>query len=64
MREKHQKVKSLLGNEDIHQVITEYFWSVSCDVTGNGFKTYIEQEVFSNVGIERKKMISNNTASA
>src|SRR6266542_3191764 len=24
MRSKHQKIKSLLGNEDIHQMITEY----------------------------------------
>jgi len=64
MHGKHQKVKSLLGDEDIHQMITEYLWSVGCDVTVNGFKTYIEQEVFPSVGIERKKMISDNTARA
>ncbi|CAG8635511.1 6222_t:CDS:2 [Funneliformis caledonium] len=26
MRGKHQKVKSLLGDEDIYQMITEYLW--------------------------------------
>ncbi|CAG8755188.1 16276_t:CDS:1, partial [Funneliformis caledonium] len=43
---KYQKIKSLLGDEDIYQMITEYLWSVGCDVTVNEFKTYIEQEVF------------------
>ena len=64
MRGKHQKIKGLLGDEDIHQMITEYLWSVGCNVTVNGFKTYIEQEVFPSMGIERKKMISENTARA
>ncbi len=62
MRSKHQKIKSLLGNEDIHQMITEYLWSVSCNITVDKFKAYIKQEVFSNVGIENKKLISNITA--
>jgi hypothetical protein len=64
MRGKHQKVKSLLGDEDIHQMITEYLWSVSCNVTVSGFKAYIEQEIFSSIGIERKKTISDNTVRA
>ncbi|CAG8763107.1 15689_t:CDS:1, partial [Funneliformis caledonium] len=64
MRGKHQKIKSLLSDEDIHQMITEYLWSIDCNVIVNGFKTYIEQEVFPSVGIERKKMISDNTARA
>ena len=64
MRGKHQKIKNLLGDEDIHQMITEYLWSVGCNVTVSGFKTYIEQEVFPNTGIERKKTISENTACA
>src|SRR5581483_43615 len=38
MREKHQKVKSMLGDEDIHQMITEYLWSVGCNTTVNRFK--------------------------
>src|SRR5438128_11216863 len=63
MRGKHQKVKSLLGDEDIHQMITEYLWSIGCNVTVSGFKAFIEQEVFP-VGIEKKKKktISDNTA--
>src|SRR6266496_4282567 len=64
MHGKHQKIKSLLGDEDIHQMITEYLWSVGCNVTVSGFKTYIEQEVFPSMGIERKKTISENTARA
>ena len=64
MRGKHQKVKSLLGDEDIHQMITEYLWSVGYNVTVSGFKAYIEQEVFPSIGIERKKTISDNTARA
>lgn len=64
MREKHQKIKSLLGDEDIHQMITEYLWSISCNVIVSGFKTYIEQEVFPSMGIERKKTSSENTAHA
>ena len=64
MRGKHQKVKSLLGDEDIHQMITEYLWSIGCNVTVSGFKAFIEQEVFSSVGIEKKKTISDNTARA
>ena len=64
MRGKHQKVKSMLGDEDIHQIITEYLWSVGCNVTVSVFKAYIEQEVFPSVRIERKKMISDNTARA
>ena len=41
-------------------MITEYlqYW---CDVTVDKFKKYIEQEVFSSVGIENKKLISNTT---
>jgi hypothetical protein len=54
MRGKHQKVKSLLGDEDIYQMITEYLWSVGCNVTVSGFKNYIEQEVFPSMGIEKK----------
>jgi len=27
----------------------------------SGFKTYIEEEVFSSMGIKRKKIISENT---
>jgi len=61
MRGKHQKIKSLLGDEDIHQLITEYLWRVSCDVTVDKFKAYIEQEVFPSVGIENEKSISNTT---
>ena len=61
MRGKHQKIKSLLGDEDIYQMITEYLWSVGCDVTVDKFKAYIEQEVFPSVGIENKKSISNTT---
>ena len=59
MREKHQKIKSLLGDEDIHQMITEYLWSVGCNVTVSGFKTYIEQEVFLSIRIERKTIKYN-----
>lgn len=62
MRGKHQKIKSLLGDEDIYQMITEYLWSVGCDVTVDKFKAFIEQEVFPSVGIENKKSISNTTA--
>ena len=58
---KHQKIKSLLGDEDVHQMITEYLWSVGCNITVSGFKIYIEQEVFSSLGIEKKKTISDNT---
>ena len=61
MRGKHQKIKSLLGDEDIYQMITEYLWSIRCNITVNKFKKYIEQEVFSSVGIENKKSISNTT---
>jgi hypothetical protein len=64
MRGKHQKIKSLLGDEDIFQMITEYLWSVGCDVTVDKFKEYIEQEVFPSVGIENKKSISNTTVRA
>jgi hypothetical protein len=45
-------------------MITEYLWSVSCNITVSRFKTYIEQEVFSSIGIERKKTISENTVCA
>lgn len=41
-------------------MITEYLWSVGCNMTVSGFKTYIEQEVFS----KKKKTISENTACA
>ena len=54
MHGKHQKVKSLLG-EDTYQMITEYLWSIGCNVTVSGFKAFIEQEVFPSVGIEKKK---------
>jgi hypothetical protein len=64
MRGKHQKIKSLLGDEDIYQMITEYLRSVGCDVTVEKFKEYIEQEVFPSVGIENKKSISNTTVRA
>jgi hypothetical protein len=64
MRGKHQKIKSLLGDEDIHQMISEYLWSIGCNITVSGFKAYVEQEVFSSVGIESKKTISDNTARA
>ena len=64
MHGKHQKVKSLLGDEDIHQMITEYLWSIGCNVTVSGFKAFIEQEVFPSVGIEKKKTISDNTVRA
>ncbi|CAB5368957.1 unnamed protein product [Rhizophagus irregularis] len=46
MREKHQKVKSLLGDEDILQMITEYLRSVGCNVTVREFKAYIKQDEF------------------
>ncbi len=59
MRGKHQKIKSLLGDEDIYQMITEYLWSINCNVTVDKFKTFIEQEVFPSVGIENGKSISN-----
>ena len=62
MRGKHQKIKSLLDDEDVCQMITEYLWSVGCDVTVNKFKEYVEQELFPSVGIENKKKISNTTA--
>jgi hypothetical protein len=62
MRGKHQKIKSLLGDEDIHQMITEYLWSIGCDVIVKKFKEYVEQELFPSVGIENKKTISNTTA--
>ena len=62
MRGKYQKIKSLLDDEDIHQMITEYLWSVSCNVTVDKFKAYIEQEVFPSVRIENKKSILNITA--
>jgi len=64
MRIKHQKIKSLLDDEDIHQMITEYLWGVGCNVTVSGFKIYIEQEIFSSMGIKRKKTISENTVRA
>ena len=64
MRGKHQKIKSLLGDEDIYQMITEYLRSVGCNVTVDKFKEYIEQEVFPSVGIEIKKSISNTTVRA
>jgi hypothetical protein len=64
MRGKHQKIKSLLDDEDIYQMITEYLWNVGCNVTVDKFKKYIEQEVFSSVGIENKKSISNTTVRA
>src|SRR5215213_8834253 len=57
IRDKHQKIKCLLGDEDIYQMITEYLWSIGCDVTVDKFKEYIEQEVFPSVGIEIKKSI-------
>ncbi|CAG8727035.1 12079_t:CDS:1, partial [Funneliformis caledonium] len=47
MRGKYQKIKSLLGDEDIYQMIIEYLQSVRCDITVDKFKEYIEQEVFS-----------------
>ncbi len=43
-------------------MITEYFWSVSCNVTVDKFKVYIKQKVFPSVRIENKKSISNTTA--
>jgi hypothetical protein len=42
-------------------MITEYLWSVGCNVTVDKFKEFIEQEVFPSVGIENKKSISNTT---
>src|SRR5207247_2892998 len=52
MRGKHQKVKSLLGDEDIHQMITEYLWSIVCNVKVSEFKVFIDHAVFRIVVIE------------
>ncbi|GBC13294.2 hypothetical protein GLOIN_2v1780252 [Rhizophagus irregularis DAOM 181602=DAOM 197198] len=53
MREKHQKVKSLLGDEDILQMITEYLRSVGYNVTVREFKAYIKQDEFR---VEKKNV--------
>jgi len=62
MHDKHQKIKSLLDDEDIYQMITEYFWNIDCDIIMDKFKIYVKQEVFSSVRIENKKSILNTIA--
>ena len=61
-RDKHQKIKSLLWDEDVNKMILKYLWSKGCAVTIKDFKTYVEESVFPAIGIEQKKTISENTA--
>lgn len=60
-RGKHQKIKSLLYDEDLHGLLVEYLWSKKCDVNIKDFKKHIEEEVFPSVGIEENKEISETT---
>ncbi|CAG8612842.1 12238_t:CDS:2 [Funneliformis caledonium] len=59
MRGKYQKIKSLLGDEDIYQMITEYLWCVGCNVTVGRFKIYIKQEIFSKKGVRLSLHVSD-----
>jgi hypothetical protein len=60
-RGKHQKIKSLLYDEDLHELLVEYLWSKKCNVNVKDFKKYIEEEVFPSIGIEENKEISETT---
>ncbi len=39
---KYQKIKSLLDNEDIYQIIIKYLQNIDYDVTVDKFKIYVE----------------------
>ncbi len=60
-RGKHQKIKSLLYDEDLHGLLVKYLWSKKCDINVKDFKKHIEEEVFPSIGIEEKKEISETT---
>jgi hypothetical protein len=60
-RGKHQKIKSLMHDEDIHGLLVEYLWSKKCDVNVKDFKKHIEEELFPSIGIEEEKKISETT---
>jgi hypothetical protein len=61
-RGKHQKVKSLLYDEDVHKLLVEYLRSKKCDAGVKDFKKYIENEIFPLVGIEKETAITEKTA--
>ncbi len=42
MYSKYQKIKSLLDNEDIYQIIIKYLQNIDYDVTVDKFKIYVE----------------------
>lgn len=60
-RGKNQKIKSLLYDEDLHELLVKYLWLKKCDVNVKDFKKHIEEEVFPSIGIEEKKEISETT---
>ena len=42
----HQKIKSLLWDEDVNKMILKYLQSKGCAVTIKDFKTYVKETVF------------------
>jgi len=63
-RGQHQKVKSLLGDEDVKMKIMEYLRSSKYEVTPKRLKEFVETDVFPSLGIESKKTITEKTANA
>ena len=51
-RGKHQKVKSLMHDEDLHGLLMEYLWSKKCDVNVKDFKKHID---FLQLELKKKK---------
>lgn len=60
-RGKHPKIKSLLWHEDVNKMLKEYLLNQKSNVEIKKVKSFIESEVFSRIGIEEEKTISERT---
>lgn len=61
-RGRHQKVQSLLDDEDVKLKVAHYLREKKFNLTVSQFVRFLENEVLPSVGVEKKKTIAESTA--